>query len=122
MSRQFDALLISIVMEVPLAMGLAMGLAWVERAAWSRLFLVAISTTLLTHPFAWWGYRGLRTDLTWEHWPAFILVEVLVSLIEAVMYWRLARLTLSNAVTVAVLVNAASALFGGHLAGVLGLR
>jgi hypothetical protein len=118
---QLNALLISIGMEVPLAMGLCLGLRWVERADWHRLLAVATCTTLITHPFAWWGYRTLRNGLDLSRWPAFAIVEIAVSLVEAAMYWRLARIPPLKAVILAFAVNAFSAFWGRDLAKLLGL-
>ena len=122
MSLQLSGLLISLAMEVPLALALALGLKWVAGTDWRRLLGVAIGTTLLTHPVAWWGYRGLRGALEWERWPAFALVEICVTLAEAAMYWRLARITPLRALILALAVNAASAFWGSELAIGLGLR
>jgi len=119
---QLYALLISIGMEVPTAMAMGLGLRWVERTDWLRLLAVATCTTLLTHPFAWWGYRTLRNDLDLSRWPAFAIVEITVSVVEAVMYWRLARIPPAKALILALVVNAFSAFWGRDLATLLGLR
>jgi hypothetical protein len=116
---QVNALLVSLGMEVPVAMGLCLGLRWVVRSDWKRLLAVATCTTLLTHPFAWWGYRALREDFS--RWPAFAIVEITVSLAEAAMYWRLARISPLKALVLAFTVNAVSAFWGRDLAELLGL-
>ena len=118
---QLNALLISIGMEVPVAMGLGLGFRWVRRSDWAKLLAVATCTTLLTHPFAWWGYRALRNGLELSRWPAFALVEITVSLVEAAMYWRLAKISPGKALVLAFSVNAISAFWGRDLAKVLGL-
>ena len=122
MSSQLSALLVSLAMEVPLALVLALSLHWVVRADRGRLLVVAAGTTLLTHPVAWWTYRGLRRSLEWERWPAFALVEIGVTLAEAALYWRLARITPVRALILSLTVNAASAFWGGEVAVWLGLR
>ena len=118
---QLNALLISIGMEVPVAMGLGLGFRMVRRSDWAHLLAVATCTTLLTHPFAWWGYRALRNELEWSRWPAFATVEIAVTLAEAAMYWRLAKISPGKAVVLALSVNALSAFWGRDLAMLLGL-
>jgi hypothetical protein len=118
---QLNALLISVGMEVPVAMVLGLGLRWVRRSEWAQLLAVATCTTLLTHPFAWWGYRALRGDLELSRWPAFAIVEIVVSLAEATMYWRLAKISPGKALVMAFSVNALSAFWGRDLAGFLGV-
>ena len=118
---QLSGLVISLGMEVPLAMAMGLGLSWVEKTEWKRLLVVAVTTTLLTHPFAWWGYRGLRWELGWSYGLALSVVEVLVTLAEAAVYWRAARIPPGKALILAAVVNACSALWGGELRGILGL-
>ena len=60
---QLHALVVSLTMEVPVAVSIRWALRWHPRRDAIRLSMVALSTTLLTHPVAWWGFRGLRHGL-----------------------------------------------------------
>ena len=119
---QLHALAVSLTMEVPVAVTMGLALGWHPRGDAMRLSLVALSTTLLTHPVAWWGYRGLRYGFDWERWPAFVVIELLVCAAEAWMFWRLTRFTAVQALVVAFVVNSLSAFWGWEFAALIGLR
>jgi len=63
----------------------------------------------------------LREGQDFSRWPAFAMVEVSVSLVEAAMYWRLARIPPAKALILAFAVNAISAFWGRDFAELLGL-
>ena len=119
---QLHALVVSLTMEVPVAVSIGWALRWHPRRDAVRLSMVALSTTLLTHPVAWWGFRGLRDGLDWDRWLAFALVELWVCAVEAWMFWRMTEFTKVQALWVAVLVNALSAFWGWEFAALIGLR
>jgi hypothetical protein len=56
---QLQALLLSILIEVPVVLALAQVLGVGARVGWRRLALVGCAATLLTHPFAWHGFPVL---------------------------------------------------------------
>ena len=117
---QLTALGTSLVMEVPVAVVIGAGLAWVPRNQTLRLFAVAMTATLLTHPCAWWGYRGLRYGLDLGRDPAFYTVEIAVTLVEALLFWRLAGITPVRALLVSLAANSLSAFWGWEFARLLG--
>lgn len=77
---QTQALLLTLLCEVPLILCLA------APAPWRRLgviALVAISASLLTHPMAWWLAGTLAP---WEVKPGLLLIETGVVVLEALWY------------------------------------
>lgn len=87
------ALFLSILLELPIALGLVAALRWLERPAWPRLLLVGAAATLLTHPFAWNGFGWLRPTLP-DYWARAVIIEGSVAVVEGLLYARLADLGL----------------------------
>lgn len=88
---QTQALLASLLLEVPLVLGIAAALGWARgRRALLRLMLVACAATLVTHPFAWHAFRGLAPFLA--YWPRAALIEGAVALTEGLLFARVAAL------------------------------
>lgn len=102
---QLEAMLLSLAVEVPLALGLvALMRSTTERAEWGRLALVAVAATLLSHPFAWFANEHLTI-----HWPVrAAIIEVSVTVLEAVLYAWLGRLGLWRGLAVSTVANAGS--------------
>src|SRR5690606_67494 len=50
---QLSALILTLVLELAVAMPLALLTGWVDRASWRRLALLVVAASLLTHPLAW---------------------------------------------------------------------
>lgn len=104
---QLQALLASLALEVPLVMGLAVGLGWARgRKPVVRLLLVSLAATLVTHPFAWNAFRGLAPFL--DYWPRAVLIEGMVALTEGLLYARAAGLGAKRGLLLGFLANAFS--------------
>lgn len=101
---QLQALLLTLGLEVPLVLFLATALRW--NVDPRRLFVVACTTSLLTHPFAWSGLPALAPHLDW--WPRVLLVEGGVGLVEAMLYRALVPLPWQRALSAGLLANAFS--------------
>ena len=104
---QSSALAVSIAVEGAIV---AVLLARLGRAKVSRGIASAAVATLLTHPVAWWSIKALEPFA--GYWPAVVLVELIVCLVEAVAYRLLVPLTWPAALGVSLAVNAASTLAG----------
>ena len=73
---QLYALLLSLILEVPIAVLAARRWGVSER----RALLVGLAATLITHPFAWNGFRVLGPHL--PTWGRALVVEGGVALYE----------------------------------------
>jgi hypothetical protein len=85
---QGEALLLSLLLELPLVLAISALLAWVPRARLGHLLLVGASATLLTHPFAWHGF-GIIRGLVPDYWARAVLIEGGVAVVEGLLYSRL---------------------------------
>lgn len=104
---QTQALLASLALEVPLVLGIAAGLGWARgRRPLLRLLLVACAATLITHPFAWFGFRGLAPFLS--YWPRAAVIEGAVAVTEGLLYARVAGLGARRGLVLGFVANAFS--------------
>jgi hypothetical protein len=101
------ALLLSIAVEAPVAAAVV-ALAGLGRP--SRAAFAAVVATLLTHGFAWQGILLVSETFDWA--TTVITVEVLVVLVEAVVYRSLADLSVRGSMATSCIANTASTLFG----------
>ena len=109
---QLGALLLSLAIEVPVALALAALLRWLQPGQWRRLALTGLAATMLSHPFAWASNRALGALLPFA--PRAALIESCVALFEALLYWRLTPMPLRRGLIVSLVANALS--FGAGLA------
>lgn len=103
---QLQAMLLSLLIEVPLAIGIVALLRWLPRAELKRLAVVAVAATLLSHPLAWAAGTWLQPRLGYV--VMALIVETGVVALEAVLYARLAGLGWWRGAALAVLANGAS--------------
>lgn len=101
---QATALALTLAIELPLVLLLAALLRW--HPSWPRLVLVALASSLLTHPFAWNGIRTLQPYAPF--WLRAGTIELLVALVEGAMYSRLVPLGWRRGMLAGLLVNAGS--------------
>ncbi len=103
--NQTEALLVTLSIEVPIAVALAVWRGWVA----GRLGTVALSSlaaSLLTHPLLWIVDPRLKTSFdTPMRWA---LLETAIALVEAGVYVVGAGLTARRAIVTSFLANAAS--------------
>lgn len=90
---QTTALFLSLLFEVPLVVLIATALRWVPRQELPRLVAIACACTLVTHPFAWFGFPGLR-ELIPPYWARAFVIEGGVAVVEGLLYGWLAGLGL----------------------------
>jgi hypothetical protein len=113
---QLEALILSLALEVPVAVGLAAGMGLRRGPAahrgLGRVGVTGLAATLLTHPFAWTLLPGLEDIL--PLWARILLVEGGVAVVEGLMFARLAGMGWVRGQVVGWTANAVS--FG---AGVL---
>ncbi|MDP6933792.1 MAG: hypothetical protein QGG40_12790 [Myxococcota bacterium] len=106
---QLEALALSLAIEIPVVMLIGMG--WGPQL--KRLGLVAACVTLLTHPFAWWGFHYLQESI-----PSFYvrasLIEGAVAGAESTLFAMLLSLPPRRALALGVTANLVS--FGVGLA------
>ena len=103
---QLGALLFSLLVEVPTALGLARLARWLAPGQGRRLALTALAATLLSHPFAWLGNRLLAVALPFAGRAA--LIEIGVAMFEAALYWRLVPLPPRRALAISLVANTLS--------------
>ncbi len=101
---QLQALLLTLALEVPLVLLLARLGRWGVDPR--RLLAVACCTSLLTHPFAWFGLPTLAPHLGW--WPRALLVEGGIALVESLLYSALVPLSWRRGLLAGTLANAFS--------------
>ncbi len=107
MKPQLVGLLLSLVVEVPLVLGLVRWFKW--PCNWRRLLLLAPGVTLLTHPFAW----ALNEDLAHVAMiPRLAFIELAVLLIEGLILGHWGQLGMARGFQVALAANLASFLIG----------
>ncbi|MEC7948704.1 MAG: hypothetical protein VX265_14150 [Myxococcota bacterium] len=105
--NQSQALLVSLLLEVPLVLVIAVGLGWSRgRRSVSRLVLVSLAATLVTHPLAWMSFQALAPVA--GYWPRVLLIEGGVALAEGWLYVRFAALGRRRGLLLGVLANAFS--------------
>jgi hypothetical protein len=80
---QAHALLLTLAIEVPLVVGLAVA-GRRPRAEVARLGVAALGASLLTHPLLWLADAALSDTLAWA--PRVAALEVGVALVEAAVY------------------------------------
>ena len=101
---QLEAMLLSLAIEVPVALLLVALLKWRPLPELWRLALVAVAATLLSHPFAW--YANEHLTVTWV--LRATIIEVSVSVLEAALYAWLGRLGIWRGLVVSTAANGAS--------------
>ena len=87
---QLEALLLSLLLEVPLVMLLARFALRARPVPAGRLLVVALAATLITHPFAWHGFGWMRPYLP-AFWPRALIIEGAVAVVEGALYATFAR-------------------------------
>jgi hypothetical protein len=111
---QLDALLLTLMIEVAVALPLLLATGWMGGKDWWRTALVLVAASLLTHPFAW------KANVTWlSAWPferRALVIELAVAAVETGVLAVGLRLSLLRALATAVPMNAASFILGLWLA------
>ncbi len=104
-----QALLISMVIEGPVAFALVTLAGWPSRGP-AHVGAASMIATAVTHPQMWslaiWSYGRF------PYWPAILTIEALVVVVEAALIAWMARLTPARAGVVSLAANSASFLFG----------
>ena len=90
--NQLTALLLTLALEVPVA--LLFGLRWGRRRGegLERLLAVSVAASLITHPFAWHLLPALAGSMSWA--GRVLLVEGGVAIVEGLLYAHFAGLGL----------------------------
>lgn len=102
---QLEALALTLVVELAVALAFARGWGMAPRAlGWLAAAVVAAS--LLTHPLAWWSNGALMPHLTF--WPRAALIEVGVAVAETAVLGLAGVLSWRRAAVVAWVMNAVS--------------
>ncbi len=103
---QVHALLLTLLVEVPLAA--ALGALYGKRSAKERgrMGTIALAGTLLTHPLAWWTNQLLLAQMPFAARALFI--ELGVVLVEGLLFSWLAKLGILRGLVMATLTNGAS--------------
>ena len=83
---QLQALLLSLVLETPVALLLARLVVRVD-VRWA--LLAALLATLITHPFVW---HFNETLTMFAPWPRLLLLEVAAFVVEGAVYLAVARM------------------------------
>lgn len=113
LGKQESALLLTLLIEMPVAYGLVRFLPWWRmdggRGAWDAAWSAAVAS-LITHSFAW------RLAVFWTQklgfWHSFWMVEAAVVMVEAMVMGWILRLPWWQAFLLSLLVNGVSAGIG----------
>lgn len=100
---QLTALLISIAIEMPVS---ALTMRLLNRPFYFRAAMIAATSTLVSHPFAW-----MANSVWLHHLPFFeraLVIEIGVVIFEAAFYYWLLPLRIRDSLLVSLLANAAS--------------
>lgn len=107
--NEIEALLLSAVIEAPVAWLIAYIAGWPSRGA-LHVGLAAAAATAITHPQLWaaafWAYPRF------DYWPSVITLEAGVILAEGVLIAWMAALRIDRAMLVSLAANSASVLCG----------
>jgi hypothetical protein len=95
---QLEAMALTWVLELPIALLLT-------RRRDLRLVMVVVTGTVLTHPGVW--LIGTNLPQEWW-WPGICVTEGVVGVVEGLLLWKLAPLTLRQGLLCGVLMNAFS--------------
>ena len=102
---QTEAFLLTLAIELPVAIGLATGLRWAPGSV-LRLAASALAASALTHPILWIVDPllgpAIATPVRWG------LLESAIALVEAAVYRAGAGLPARRALAVSIAANAAS--------------
>ena len=103
---QITALVLSVVIELPIVLGV-IAVARVERRlSWPALIAVIVSATLLTHPIIWHLNHSLAGTV--DFWTRIAFLEAGVVAAEAAIFVFFAGLKFRVAFVASLLANAAS--------------
>ena len=103
---QIQAFVLTLLLEVPLALWLTRRWPAETRPRWARVLLIALSASMITHPLLyglvrWWPGLLPRT-------ARIALWESVVTLAEALVFWRGLPCTLRRAFLLSLACNALS--------------
>ena len=113
---EFEALLLSSVIEAPVALLIVRWRAWPCRGA-GHAALAAVVATACTHPHLWAGVNALAPRIGYD--PAVAIGETAVVIVEAgIIGWAIALSSL-RAFWLSLATNAASFGFGLFLAALV---
>jgi hypothetical protein len=104
--NQVGALLLSIAVEVPLALWLAQRTQKLSGKGQLLLMMVAVCATLFTHPIVWTGNQILSSYLVFP--VRVVIVETFAVLVEAFIYWQVLRFFWSCSFQISLVTNLAS--------------
>lgn len=104
--NQGQALLLSLLLEIPTALALCALWGPAAHRGLGRVALTGLAATMLTHPFAWTLLPGLHAVLPF--WARALLVEGGVAVIEGLLFSRLAGLSGARGQAVGWSANAVS--------------
>ncbi|MCB9795597.1 MAG: hypothetical protein H6741_23080 [Alphaproteobacteria bacterium] len=105
---ELQARLLTLLIEVPLVLGVVWLKQWADdRRHWGRILVVAVAMSLITHPFAW-KLNGDLVPYFGNPWARIAFIELIVALVESLLLWRWARLELRGAFALGFFVNLSS--------------
>lgn len=106
---QWSALALTFLIEVPIA--LLLSRFWLARNVPTlHVIPVAFAATMITHPVVWWLNKSLKLM---PFWPRVTTLELLVVLVEAIVYAVALSLGFRRGLIIAFIANTIS--FGGGL-------
>lgn len=115
---QGEALLLTIAVEVVVAMTWFAVARWLPRCAWWRAGIAVAGASLVTHPFAWQANVEWLRALPFVARAAFI--EIAVAAVEGALLVVALRLSVWRAAAIAAIMNAASFTVGLAVMRLLG--
>ena len=104
---QTTAFVLTLLIEIPIVVGVVRLSRWAPGAL-GRVALLAVGASLLTHPLLWLARDHVQTL------PSLLLAELLITLIEALVYALAGGLGFWRGLLLSALANGAS--FGAGLA------
>jgi hypothetical protein len=107
--NEIEALLLSAIIEAPLAYIVARAGGWPNRGN-LHVAAAAAAATAITHPQLWaaalWTYSRL------PYWPSILALEAVVVLVEGALIAWMAGLRIDRAMLVSLVANVGSFLIG----------
>ena len=105
---QIQAFVLTLLLEIPLALWLTRRWPAETRPHWTRVLLITLSASMITHPLLY-GLVRWRPDLL-SRTARIALWESVVTLVETLVFWRGLPCSLRRAFLLSLACNALSLL------------
>lgn len=101
---QYQALAATLGCEIPIMLLL------LRASPLPRVIIISAAASLVTHPFAWYFSTLLSPS---EYQMGLVIIEVIVVLVEGLVYWKFIPLNLKKSMLYSMIANMGSFFIGG---------